>query len=124
MSTDQQQAVIEARELRLVDENGQVRAKLAIEGGEPKLVLLSKASKKRLGIGMLPTGEVGLSLYDEEERLHVALIVSAGGTPEISVITRGGRDVELVPKRDESITKDIESVIEAGKKGRRWLMKK
>ena len=117
-------AVLEARELRLVDESGQVRAKLMIDGGEPKLILLSKANKKRLGIGMLDTGEVGLSLYDEEERLHVALIVSAGGTPEVSVITRDGRDVQLVPRRDDSITKDLESVIEAGKKGRRWLMKK
>jgi len=124
MSGDKQTAVVETSELRLVDESGQVRAKLMIDGGEPKLVLLSRASKKRLGIGMLPTGEVGLSLYDEDERLHVALIVSAGGTPEVSVITREGRDMELIPRRDDSISKDIESVIEAGKKGRRWLMKK
>jgi hypothetical protein len=124
MTSDQQQTVLETRELRLVDDSGRVRAKLMIDEGEPKLVLLSKASKKRLGVGMLPTGEVGLSLYDEDERLHVALIVSASGTTEISVMTREGREVELVPKRDDSITKDIESVIQAGKKGRRWLLRK
>ena len=124
MSDNQAQNVLETRELRLVDENGQVRARLMIEGGEPKLVLLGKTNKKRLGVGMLSTGEVGLSLYDEDERLHIAMIVSAGGTPEISIITRDGRDVDLVPKKDESLTKDLEAVIEAGKKGRRWLSRK
>lgn len=122
--SDEQQSVIETKELRLVDESGQVRAKLLIDGGEPKLVLLSKASKKRLGVGMLATGEVGLSLYDEDERLRVAVIVSAGGTPEISVITRDGRETDLVPAKQESLTKDIEAVIEAGKKSRRWFSKK
>jgi hypothetical protein len=124
MSDNQQQSVIETKELRLVDESGQVRAKLLIDGGEPKLVLLSKASKKRLGVGMLQTGEVGLSLYDEDERLRVAVIVSAGGTPEISVITRDGKETDLVPRKQESLTKDLEAVIEAGKKGRRWFSRK
>jgi hypothetical protein len=124
MSDDERQSVIETKELRLVDESGQVRAKLFIDGGEPKLVLLSKANKKRLGVGMLATGEVGLSLYDEDERLRVAVIVSAGGTPEISVITRDGRETDLVPKKQESLTKDLEAVIEAGKKSRRWFSKK
>lgn len=124
MSDDEQQSVIETKELRLVDETGQVRAKLLMDGGEPKLVLLSKANKKRLGVGMLATGEVGLSLYDEDERLRVAVIVSAGGTPEISVITRDGRETDLVPKKQESLTKDLEAVIEAGKKSRRWFSKK
>ena len=124
MSDNQAPNVLETSELRLVDENGQVRARLMIEGGEPKLVLLGKTNKKRLGIGMLATGEVGLSLYDEDERLHIAMIVSAGGTPEISIITRDGRDVDLVPKKEESLSKDLEAVIEAGKKGRRWLSRK
>lgn len=124
MSDNEQQSVIETKELRLVDETGQVRAKLLMDGGEPKLVLLSKSNKKRLGVGMLATGEVGLSLYDEDERLRVAVIVSAGGTPEISVITRDGRETDLVPKKQESLTKDLEAVIEAGKKSRRWFSKK
>lgn len=124
MNENEKQSVIETSELRLVDENGQVRAKLLIDGGEPKLVLLSKASKKRLGVGMLQTGEVGLSLYDEDERLRVAVIVSAGGTPEISVITRDGRETDLVPQKQESLTKDFEAVIEAGKKGRRWFSRR
>ena len=124
MSDNQAPNVLETSELRLVDENGQVRARLMIEGGEPKLVLLGKTNKKRLGVGMLATGEVGLSLYDEDERLHIALIVGAGGTPEISIITRDGRDLDLVPKKEESLSKDLEAVIEAGKKGRRWLRRK
>ena len=124
MSDDERQSVIETKELRLVDETGQVRAKLLMDGGEPKLVLLSKANKKRLGVGMLATGEVGLSLYDEDERLRVALIVSEGGTPEITVITRDGRETDLVPKKQESLTKDLEAVIQAGKKSRRWFSKK
>src|SRR5215210_924079 len=119
-ASNQASNVLETSELRLVDENGQVRARLMIEGGEPKLVLLGKTNKKRLGVGMLSTGEVGLSLYDDDERLHIAMIVGAGGTPEISIITKDGRDLDLVPKKEESLSKDFEAVIEAGKKGRRW----
>ncbi|HXG91216.1 MAG TPA: hypothetical protein VNN73_02460 [Blastocatellia bacterium] len=124
MSDEQSQKVIETSELRLVDNNGQVRAKLMIDDGEPKLILLDKANRKRLGVGMLSTGEVGISLYDESERLHIALIVTAAGTPEISVITREGREYDLVPRKQESIAKDLEPLIEAGKKSRRWLLKK
>ena len=65
------------------------------------------ARTKRLGVGLLSTGEVGLSLYDDRERVHVALIVTGVGTPVVSIIDRSGRELDVVdqppppPKRSE-----------------------
>jgi len=102
-------------------------AKLFIEEGEPKIVMLDARGAKRLGVGLLSTGEVGLSLYDDRERVHVALIVTAAGTPVVSIIDRSGRELDVVdqppppPKRTED---DFDLTPHVKNKGLRWLLKK
>ena len=124
MSTPEE-GVIETRELRLVDGTGNVRCKLFIEEGEPKIVMLDARGTKRLGVGLLSTGEVGLSLYDDRERVHLALIVSGAGTPVVSIIDRSGRELDSVdqppPKRPED---DFDLAPHVKNKGLKWLMKK
>ena len=125
MST-QEEGVIETRELRLVDGTGNVRCKLFIEEGEPKIVMLDARGTKRLGVGLLSTGEVGLSLYDDRERVHLALIVSGAGTPVVSIIDRSGRELDSVdppppPKRSED---DFDLAPHVKNKGLKWLLKK
>jgi hypothetical protein len=122
----QEEGVIETRELRLVDGTGNVRCKLFIEEGEPKIVMLDARGTKRLGVGLLSTGEVGLSLYDDRERVHLALIVSGAGTPVVSIIDRTGRELDSVdqpppPKRSED---DFDLAPHVKNKGLKWLLKK
>jgi hypothetical protein len=126
MSAKEDEA-IETKELRLVDREGKVRCKLFIDEGEPKLVMLDGRGVKRLGIGLLSTGEVGLSLYDDRERVHVALIVTGAGTPDVSVIDRSGRELDVVdqpppPKRKDD--DDFDLMPHVKNKGLRWLLKK
>ena len=124
MST-QEDGVIETKELRLVDGEGKVRCKLLIDEGEPKLVMLDGRGIKRLGVGLLPTGEVGLSLYDDRERVHLAVIVSAAGTPVVSVIDRSGRELDVVDRPPEKRSKDnLDLMPQVKNKGLKWLLKK
>ncbi|MEK6320873.1 MAG: hypothetical protein AABN33_04230 [Acidobacteriota bacterium] len=122
----QEDGVIETRELRLVDATGKIRCKLFIEEGEPKLVMLDARGTKRLGVGLLSTGEVGLSLYDDRERVHMALIVSGAGSPVVSVIDRSGRELNVIdqppaPKRTDD---DFDLMPHVKNKGLKWLLKK
>lgn len=125
MSTQNDNA-IETRELRLVDHDGKVRCKLFIEEGEPKLVMLDARGVKRLGIGLLSTGEVGLSLYDDRERVHVALIVTGAGTPDVSVIDRSGRELDVVDQQPptKGNEDDFDLMPHVKNKGLKWLLKK
>ena len=124
MSNEAPQNVIETKELRLVDDEGRTRARLFLDEGEPKLTLYSKRDKKRAGIGLLATGEVGLSLYDSNERLYFAVIVGAEGDPEISVRTRSGKDFLLYPQKEQPSTVSSEIMPQIKDKGLKWLMKK
>lgn len=125
MST-REDSVIETKELRLVDGEGKVRCKLFIDEGEPKLVMLDARGIKRLGVGLLPTGEVGLSLYDDRERLHVALIVTGAGTPDVSVIDRSGRELGVVDQQQAKNRSedDFDLMPHVKNKGLKWLLKK
>ncbi|MEK6300254.1 MAG: hypothetical protein AABO41_06000 [Acidobacteriota bacterium] len=125
MST-QNDGVIETKELRLVDAGGKVRCKLFIDEGEPKLVMLDARGVKRLGVGLLSTGEVGLSLYDDRERVHVALIVTGAGTPDVSVIDRSGRELDVVDQQPPPKPKDddFDLMPHVKNKGLKWLLKK
>jgi hypothetical protein len=118
--------VIETRELRLVDAEGKVRCKLFIDEGEPKLVMVDRRGVKRLGVGLLPTGEVGISLYDDRERVHVALIVTGAGTPDVSVIDRSGRELGVVDQHPPQKPKeeDLDLLPHVKNKGLKWLLKK
>jgi len=119
--------VVETKELRLLDDEGRVRCKLFFDQGEPKLVMLDGRGGKRLGVGLLPSGDVGVSLYDDRERAHVTLIVSGAGTPFISITDRDGREMDISdqqpppPKRGED---DLDLMPHVKNKGLRWLLKK
>jgi len=119
--------VIETRERRLVDSEGKVRSKLFIDEaeGEPKLVMYDARGVKRLGVGVLSSGEVGLSLYDDRERVHIALIVTGGGTPVVSIVDRSGRELDVMepqpPKRNDD---ELDLMPQVKNKGIRWLLKK
>jgi hypothetical protein len=124
MST-KEDGTIETKELRLVDGEGKVRCKLFIDEGEPKLVMLDARGIKRLGVGLLPTGEVGLSLYDDRERVHVALIVTGAGTPDVSVIDRSGRELGVVDQQPQKRSNDdFDLMPHVKNKGLKWLLKK
>jgi hypothetical protein len=118
--------MIETKELRLVDADGKVRCKLFIDEGEPKLVMLDARGVKRLGVGLLSTGEVGLSLYDDRERVHVALIVTGAGTPDVSVIDRSGRELGVVDQQPPQKPKDddFDLMPHVKNRGLKWLLKK
>lgn len=119
-------SVIETKELRLVDGEGRVRCKLFIDEGEPKLVMLDGRGIKRLGVGLLPTGEVGISLYDDRERVHVALIVTGAGTPDVSIIERSGRELDVLDQQppQKRSDDDFDLMPHVKNKGLRWLLKK
>ena len=124
MSTHED-GVIETRELRLVDGTGNVRCKLFIEEGEPKIVMLDARGAKRLGVGLLSTGEVGLSLYDDRERVHLALIVTGAGTPVVSIVDRSGRELDVVDQQPLKRTEDdFDLTPHVKNKGLKWLLKK
>ena len=118
--------IVETKELRLVDSEGKVRCKLFIDEGEPKLVMLDQRGVKRLGVGLLSTGEVGISLYDDRERVHVALIVTGAGTPDVSVIDRSGRELDVVNQQPPQRPKadDLDLMPHVKNKGLKWLLKK
>lgn len=119
-------SVIETKELRLVDGEGRVRCKLFIDEGEPKLVMLDGRGIKRLGVGLLPTGEVGISLYDDRERVHLALIVTGAGTPDVSIIERSGRELDVLDQQppQKRSDDDFDLMPHVKNKGLRWLLKK
>ena len=124
MST-REDGVIETKELRLLDGEGKVRCKLFIDEGEPKLVMLDRRGIKRLGVGLLSTGEVGISLYDDRERVHVALIVTGAGTPDVSVIDATGRELDVVAKQPQKRSdEDFDLTPHVKNKGLKWLLKK
>ena len=124
MSTHED-GVIETRELRLLDGQGKVRCKLFIDEGQPKLVMLDGRGAKRMGVGLLATGEVGISLYDDRERVHVALIVTGAGTPDVSVIDASGRELDFVARQPQtSRENDSDLTPHVKNKGLKWLLKK
>lgn len=123
MSNDKPVNVVEAEEFRLVDDKGRVRVRIFLEEDEPKVALFSKDDKKRAAIGLLPTGEAGIALYDDRGVYHFLINVSADGSPDLSIKDRYGKEVsfsqpEEAPKVESEILPHVKS------KGLRWLLKK
>ena len=123
MSSDKPANVVEAEEFRLIDSKGRVRVRIFLEEDEPKVALFSKDDKKRAAIGLLPTGEAGIALYDERGVYHFLINVSPEGSPDLSVKDKYGREVgfsqqEEVPKVESEILPHVKN------KGLKWLLKK
>ena len=123
MSDDKPANVVEAEEFRLVDNKGRVRVRIFLEEDEPKVALFSKDDKKRAAIGLLPTGEAGIALYDDRGVYHFLINVSPDGSPDLSIKDRYGKEVgisqpEEIPKKESEILPHVKN------KGLRWLLKK
>jgi hypothetical protein len=115
--------VVDAQEFRLLDKEGRVRARIFLEDDEPKVALFSKDDKKRAAIGLLPTGEAGVALYDDRGIYHFLINVSASGTPDLSVRDRNGREM-LLSQREEPSEPETAILPHVKHKGLRWLLKK
>ena len=115
--------IIEAHEFRLLDKEGRVRAKVFLEEDEPKVALFSKDEKKRAAIGLLPTGEAGVALYDDKGIYHFLINVSAAGTPDLSVRDRDGSEMLLFQKEEPS-QPEADILPHVKNKGLRWLLRK
>ena len=123
MSNDKPVDVVEAREFRLTDSEGKVRARIFLEEDEPKVALFSKDGKKRAAIGLLPTGEAGLALYDDRGKYHFLINVSPEGNPDLSITDKYGREVSpLEPEEKPKVESEILPHVK--NKGLRWLLKK
>ncbi len=123
MSSDKPANVVEAEEFRLVDNKGRVRVRIFLEEDEPKVALFSKDDKKRAAIGLLPTGEAGIALYDDRGVYHFLINVSPDGSPDLSIKDKYGKEVgmsqpEETPKIESEILPHVKN------KGLRWLLKK
>jgi hypothetical protein len=123
MSSDKSTNVVEAGEFRLVDNEGKVRIRIFIEDDEPKVALFSKDDKKRAAIGLLPTGEAGIALYDDRGVYHFLINVSADGSPDLSIKDKYGREVSL-SQPEETPKVESEILPHVKNKGLRWLLKK
>jgi hypothetical protein len=123
MSSDKPANVVEAEEFRLVDSKGRVRVRIFMEEDEPKVALFSKDDKKRAAIGLLPTGEAGIALYDDRGVYHFLINVSPDGSPDLSIKDRYGREVGL-PQPEGPQTAESEILPHVKSKGLRWLLKK
>jgi hypothetical protein len=123
MSSDKPVNVVEAEEFRLVDSKGRVRVRIFLEEDEPKVALFSKDDKKRAAIGLLPTGEAGIALYDDRGVYHFLINVSPEGTPDLSIKDKYGREVGLSqPEEKPKIESEILPHVK--NKGLKWLLKK
>jgi hypothetical protein len=123
MSIDRSNKILEAQEFRLLDDEGRVRAKIFLEDDEPKVALFSKDDKKRAAIGLLPTGEAGVALYDDKGTYHFLINVSANGNPDLSIKDKNGREMYLV-QREEATEIEGEILPHVKNKGLKWLLKK
>jgi hypothetical protein len=123
MSGEQHHKVVEAQEFRLLDKEGRVRARVFLEDDEPKVALFSRENKKRAAIGLLPTGEAGIALYDDEGKYHVLMNVSAKGIPDLSIRDRNGKEMMLF-QEEKSMELETDILPHVKNKGLKWLLKK
>lgn len=123
MSKDKPVDAIEAGEFRLVDGEGKVRARIFLEEDEPKVALFSRDGTKRAAIGLLPTGEAGLALYDDKGKYHFLINVSPEGSPDLSITDKYGREVYPL-EQEEKPSVESEILPHVKHKGLRWLLKK
>jgi len=84
-------STIEAREFVLRDQNGTMRAALAIRpDGTPGLGLFDGRGKPRLSLDTGFDGTPGLNLFDPNERLRAALAIRPDGTPGLGLFDGEG----------------------------------
>jgi hypothetical protein len=83
--------VLRAREFRLEDESGRLRASLTMRpDGTPGMALFDKEGKVRLSLDLAAEGAPGVHLHDPRGALRGALAVRPDGTPGIALFDDSG----------------------------------
>ncbi len=89
---------IDAETVRLVDQDGRVRARLVLGShGVPGLGLWDQDGQVRITLGLGADGEPSLNLLDKEGRLRASFKLGRGGTPELTLSDMDGQSVWSAP---------------------------
>ena len=82
---------VTAKEFRLVDREGELRAALfTAPDGRPGLSLLDEDGRQRVSLCLLEEGAAALGLFDAEGRLRAEVAVLADGVPTLNVRDSSG----------------------------------
>ena len=83
--------VVEAREFRVRDATGTIRATLGLDPeGEPNFILSDRNGRGRAGLSVIGDGEALLNFTDADDTVHLALGTTASGYPLLRVYDRAG----------------------------------
>ena len=95
-------AVIRARRIELVNEEGKVRALLAVcDAHKAGLVLMDEAGRPRLALQTMRDSSPGIYLYDTSSRVRASIGLSAEDAPGLAFL-----DAENHPRVILSATRD------------------
>jgi len=86
------QAVLSAGELRLVDDGGRTRLLLTLVRDKPRLFMLDEAGEYRLEIGLGEAGEPHIWLRDKEGAAKIQAALNAQGRPAFRLVDQRGRE--------------------------------
>ncbi|MDR2725790.1 MAG: hypothetical protein LBC90_07005, partial [Candidatus Adiutrix sp.] len=86
------QAVLRAGELRLVDDSGRTRLLLTLVRDKPRLFMLDEAGEYRLEIGLGEAGEPHIWLRDKEGAAKIQAALNAQGRPAFRLVDQRGRE--------------------------------
>ena len=91
-------SVYQGEELRLVDREGRVRARMVLGvHGEPGVGLLDEDGRPRITLGLGTDGDPGLNLLDQDGRLRATLRLGKDGTPGVILSDRDGKVIWSAP---------------------------
>ena len=83
--------IVTAEQFRLVDQAGETRASLSVEGdGTPRLDLHDQNGHRRVGLYLLPNGAPRLGLFDETGMHRALLALLPNGEPGLIFFDRSG----------------------------------
>lgn len=86
--------IVTAREIRVTDERGRVRARIGDSRRTPGhfgLTLIDERGTERIRVAMAPEGNGGLVIEDAEGRFRAAITLSQTGIPGVSLTDSEGR---------------------------------
>ena len=91
-------SVYQGEELRLVDREGRVRARMVLGAhGEPGVGLLDGDGRPRITLGLGTDGDPSLNLLDQDGRLRATLRLGKDGTPGMILSDRDGKVIWSAP---------------------------
>ena len=84
--------LVNATELRLVDERGRTRALLSLLRGKPRLIMTDEKGEFRLELGIGEGGEPAVRLRDADGRGRIELALTGQGSPSLDLSDAAGRN--------------------------------